>query len=257
MRRKISFSNLTDIMNIMSPIPTEEFSSYMGGGNGTYNSPYTMEEYQNYGYSKCWVIIDDNTTAWLRDSYSAACGYENSDLFECNSMTYNNSLYMGDSCYSGITATMSYTYVKISTNRYDYGNDSTISQFTAWAYNQNGEVIDSISGYFLEPKTDYEKSSQSGSDTAIPSGTYEVHPYSSEKHPNCFQIDGISGRNNVLIHTGNTGGDTLGCFLPGTNEGNPQSDGSPTVSGSKDEYKKLKDFINKYGDGHATINVSM
>ena len=257
MRRKISFTNLEDIKSFLSPISKEELSSYVGGGNGTYNSPYTMEEYQNYGFSKCWVKVDSNTTVYFSDSYSSVCGYDNSDSFGGGSTNYANSFYFGDTCYGGTTNTMQYTYVKISTNRYDYGDNSTISQYTAWAYSQDGDVIDSISGYFLEPETDYGRSNQAGSDTAIPSGTYEIHPYSSAKHPNSFQIDGISGRDKVLIHTGNTGGDTEGCFLPGTNEGTPEKDGSPTVVGSKAEYKELKDFINKYGNGHASINVSM
>ena len=43
------------------------------------------------------------------------------------------------------------------------------------------------------------------------------------------------------------------------NNGNATVDeyGDPKVTESRDEYKKLKDFINKYGSGHATINVSM
>lgn len=43
------------------------------------------------------------------------------------------------------------------------------------------------------------------------------------------------------------------------NNGNATVDeyGDPKVTQSAAEYQKLKDFINKYGSGHATINVSM
>ena len=68
------------------------------------------------------------------------------------------------------------TNIVINTNRLWYGEDSTVSAFLATAYDEQGNTIDSMRGYFLEPGTDYNRAKREGSDTAIMSGEYEVIP---------------------------------------------------------------------------------
>ena len=41
-----------------------------------------------------------------------------------------------------------------------YGEDSTVSAFLATAYDEHGNVVDSMRGYFLEPGTDYNRAKE-------------------------------------------------------------------------------------------------
>ena len=68
------------------------------------------------------------------------------------------------------------TNVVINTNRLWYGEDSTASAFLATAYDEHGNKVDSMNGYFLEPATDYDLAKTEGSDTAIMYGQYNVIP---------------------------------------------------------------------------------
>ena len=49
------------------------------------------------------------------------------------------------------------TRVEINAKRFKFGYNATISSYIATAYNSSSEKIDSIQGYFLEPKTDPER----------------------------------------------------------------------------------------------------
>lgn len=48
--------------------------------------------------------------------------------------------------------------------------------------------------------------------SAIPPGLYKVRRFSSEKHPNSWQVLNVPGRNSILIHVINTEKDTEGCI---------------------------------------------
>lgn len=52
--------------------------------------------------------------------------------------------------------------------------------------------------------------------SCIPAGTYDCIPHDSLKHPQTWEITGVPGRSEILIHIGNTTKDTLGCVLVGT-----------------------------------------
>lgn len=68
------------------------------------------------------------------------------------------------------------TSIVVRTNRLYYGEKSTISAFRADAYDEQGNNVDSMEGYFLEPGTYYEMAKKEGSDTAITSGRFEIIP---------------------------------------------------------------------------------
>jgi hypothetical protein len=56
-----------------------------------------------------------------------------------------------------------------------------------------------------------------GEDSCIPTGLYGVRycrlsPGGS--YTDCYHVQNVPGRSGILIHSGNAGGDTLGCLLP-------------------------------------------
>lgn len=91
----------------------------------------------------------------------------------------------------------------IEVDRFKQTDDSTIGRLTV-----NGTTIQ---GYTLEPPGP--DSNEEGSDQRIPAGTYPLTPYSSDDHPDSYQLQGVEGRSLVLIHSGNYPEDTLGCLL--------------------------------------------
>ena len=54
------------------------------------------------------------------------------------------------------------TNVVVHTNRLWYGNNSTVSAYRATAYDEQGRIVDSIEGYFLEPATNFRLSKVEG-----------------------------------------------------------------------------------------------
>lgn len=164
------------------------------------------------------------------------------------------------------------TNVVINTNRLWYGKDSTVSAFLATAYDETGNKIDSIKGYFLEPKTDYNKARIKDSDTSIAHGNYNViYKTELERRINTerrkkgkpdiqlyyrWYVDSVPGRSGIAIHAGNYGKDTEGCFLPGENYSYDNTAETYNVWNSKKKTKELFDFFDNYGHNGIKINVN-
>lgn len=55
--------------------------------------------------------------------------------------------------------------------------------------------------------------------SCIPPGTYNVIPHDSVSHPYTWEVTGVPGRKDILIHNGNTENDTEGCILVGDSMG--------------------------------------
>ena len=55
--------------------------------------------------------------------------------------------------------------------------------------------------------------------SCIPPDLYLVSPHVSPNHGECYHIENVPGRTNVLIHAGNIDDNTLGCQLPGLYNG--------------------------------------
>jgi hypothetical protein len=51
--------------------------------------------------------------------------------------------------------------------------------------------------------------------SCIPLGTYICVPHNSFDHPGTWELLDVPGRSEILIHTGNTDDDSLGCILVG------------------------------------------
>lgn len=164
------------------------------------------------------------------------------------------------------------TNVVVNTRRLHYGKKSTVSEFTAMAYDARGNKVDSINGYFLEPETDFDRAKMKNSDTSIMQGNYNVISKADlEKKINTerkkrgeedihltykWYVDSVPGRSGIAIHTGNYGDDTKGCFLPGENYSYDKTSGTYNVWISKKKTKELFDFFDNYGRNGIKINVN-
>ena len=63
--------------------------------------------------------------------------------------------------------------------------------------------------------------------SCIPAGMYEVVPFTSKRHPHCYEVTGVEGRTVILFHPANLAGDKMkglqselsGCIAPGYSKG--------------------------------------
>ena len=51
--------------------------------------------------------------------------------------------------------------------------------------------------------------------SCIPPGTYPCIPHDSPAHPHTWELTGVPGRSDILLHTGNTMSDSKGCIIVG------------------------------------------
>ena len=165
------------------------------------------------------------------------------------------------------------TNVVVNTSRLWYGDDSTVSAFIATAYDEQGNRVDSMEGYFLEPATDYGLAKVANKDRAIMSGTYNIIPRqkmlekeNARRKRNGeselgnlkydWYIDDVPGRSGIAIHIGNYGKDTEGCFLPGNKVNYDSITNKFSVSNSTKKTEELFDFFNNYGQNGIEINIT-
>jgi hypothetical protein len=250
-RTKITRATLGELEKTLQAFTVVEQNSFIGGGKGdTMNEAYSWNEYVNIGqqWSKGWVKISDDHYAYYTQPYSSDdpnTEYYDTYYYETlNDYYYNNPN----------TETTQNNCVKIGVNRFAYGENSTLSLFQIWAYDKNNNIIDTMTGYFLERKSDYDKCTTAGSKTAIKPGQYGISPHNSNRFPNTYKLGDVPGRNGILIHTGNNYSDSTGCLLIGSDYSYNGID--YTISGSNDKMNEFRDFINHYGNGHAKIDIS-
>lgn len=163
------------------------------------------------------------------------------------------------------------TNVVINTNREWYGKNSTVSTFIATAYNEDGEKIDSMKGYFLEPHVNYDSARIANSDKAIMYGTYNVVSKAElENRINKqrrdrgkkdvhlrfdWYVDKVPGRSGIAIHGGTNGDDTSGCLLPGDTLEYKEHDQDYTIKNSTTKKNELFKFFKQYGENGIKINI--
>tara|TARA_R110000822_G_scaffold301424_1_gene425245 strand:- start:76 stop:504 length:429 start_codon:yes stop_codon:yes gene_type:complete len=75
--------------------------------------------------------------------------------------------------------------------------------------------------------------------SCIPEGTYKVIEHISQKFGNCFWIQNVPNRSEVLIHQGNYHTDILGCILVGLSSKDINNDGYKDVISSKKAMNRL------------------
>lgn len=67
--------------------------------------------------------------------------------------------------------------------------------------------------------------------SSIPIGQYICKRYSSEKHPDTFEITNVPGRTKILLHPGNKIKDTEGCVCLAEKQGKLKGDRAVLNSG--------------------------
>ena len=81
--------------------------------------------------------------------------------------------------------------------------------------------------------------------SCIPSGTYLVKRHISPKFGQCFKIQDVKGRSDILIHSGNVVNDTLGCVLVGLTSGTVDDTDTAMVYSSRKAMAVLLALIDK------------
>ena len=83
--------------------------------------------------------------------------------------------------------------------------------------------------------------------SSIPTGSYDVVPYSSSKYPDTYEVLKVPGRSYILIHWGNYYYNTEGCILVGEAFYDINGDGILDITKSRDTIVKLKEAT-EYND---------
>ncbi len=111
--------------------------------------------------------------------------------------------------------------------------ESTIGEFSI-----EGSAIQ---GYMLEEKGP--STTQSGLQQRVPAGEYELVWHQGTRFSKALRLRNelVPDARAILIHVGNTAGDTEGCLLPGSGKA------SNTVTGSREMTKKIYQHIEQKG----------
>ena len=81
--------------------------------------------------------------------------------------------------------------------------------------------------------------------SCIPTGTYLVKHHVSPKFGQCFKVQDVKGRSDILIHSGNVVADTLGCILVGLTSGSVDDSSSAMICNSRKAMAVLLALIEK------------
>ena len=81
--------------------------------------------------------------------------------------------------------------------------------------------------------------------SCIPTGTYLVKRHVSPKFGQCFKIQDVKGRSDILIHSGNVVADTIGCVLVGLSSGSVDDSDTAMVYSSRKAMAVLLALIDK------------
>ena len=81
--------------------------------------------------------------------------------------------------------------------------------------------------------------------SCIPTGTYLVKRHVSPKFGQCFRIQDVKGRSDILIHSGNVVADTLGCVLVGLTSSSVDYSSSAVIYNSRKAMAVLLALIEK------------
>lgn len=81
--------------------------------------------------------------------------------------------------------------------------------------------------------------------SCIPAGRYRLVPRSTQKRGDHLLVEGVPGREWILIHRGNFPSEIRGCILIGTDHVDIDGDAIPDVSGSRVAMTQLVQLISE------------
>ncbi len=253
---------------------------------GSLDNPYTVEEYEEYldsgkdwpgGYVKDMGYIAADTIivgsypsddswwdSWEDSSWSDPWGSSGSSSGSGGGTTGGQSGGWAspssniDKAFPELpTRQTDGNCVRILSTRLAKTGVSTLSKFTAVAYDANGNMIAStkLAGYFLERAIDYDKATVSGQNAAILQGDYAIIPGESWQKYAWYLCD-VPGRAGIAIHAGNTYQDSTGCLLVGNTYAYDKNSNEYTIGNSRLTLSKLSDLLKEYGYGNIRIQIS-
>ena len=85
--------------------------------------------------------------------------------------------------------------------------------------------------------------------SCIPDGEYRVIPHVSPHHGECFWLQDVPGRTEILIHKGNYYHDIRGCILVGSGYSDIDMDGQRDVLSSAATLRQLNRIWKIHNDG--------
>jgi hypothetical protein len=151
---------------------------------------------------------------------------------------------------------------------YDSGSNSTSSTIGTFTIDN-----DSLTGYILEPYG--ESTTQGGQDKRVPAGTYSMIWHTSARYPKTKYVskgreelnngfpkiynNNVSQNRAILIHVGNSGGDSAGCLLPGGGITVATINNKKKVTGvtsSTDKFYDLIEYIESKGIENVKIIIT-
>lgn len=134
---------------------------------------------------------------------------------------------------------------------------STLSKFTAVAYDRDGNVIPSteLNGFFLERGINYEEATVAGHKAAILQGEYSVVPGGEGKDFDWY-LASVPGRSGIAIHKGNFYYESKGCLIVGSSYSYNKDSKAYEVRGSAKTFDKLSSLFKEYGHQNIRIVIS-
>lgn len=81
--------------------------------------------------------------------------------------------------------------------------------------------------------------------SCIPTGQYLVKRHVSPKFGQCFKVQDVKGRSDILVHSGNVVKDTFGCILVGLTNGSVDDSSSAMICNSRKAMAVLLALIDK------------
>lgn len=224
------------------------FATSVDYGNSIYNGSWVRYGDAGYPVSQSDFFQLWNDGKW-NGGYVSGFDYVSREATEIPIISSSNTN-------SGVAPVQS-NGVNIVVNRLQYEDKTTLSSFTAYAYDESGNIISTVEGVFLERGFDYEQCTVEGSETAISPGTYNVEKSSLHGVSGYYKVAGVEGRTNIIIHDGVTYKNTTGCLITGKSGRFNPSTKEYEVSGDDDMLRELNSFLNNYGGNGITISITL
>ena len=134
--------------------------------------------------------------------------------------------------------------MRIVIERYDYGDKQTIGKL--FLLDDHNTILSQYWSLELPDKNNKKRVS------CIPEGEYIAIKHKSPRFKDCFWIQDVPNRSEILIHKGNFYFDILGCILIGSDLRDLNKDGLQDVVSSS---KSVRDLFNMVKQDKIEIKI--